>query len=114
MGFEVLNVILGNVRSRAGWVCDHGLCCVSPCGSGQRGSSVGVHEPLGLLCRAWLLSSHRSGAFEVLALDGVSTGILQFHTAQESTDWLRAVSANIGDLTLQTVSRLPMTFCFSI
>ncbi|XP_057165241.1 gamma-2-syntrophin isoform X3 [Ursus arctos] len=45
----------------------------------------------------------RSGAFEVLALDGVSTGILQFHTAQESTDWLRAVSANIGDLTLQTM-----------
>ncbi|XP_034513199.1 gamma-2-syntrophin [Ailuropoda melanoleuca] len=45
----------------------------------------------------------RSGAFEVLALDGVSTGILQFHTAQESADWLRAVSTNIGDLTLHTM-----------
>ncbi|KAM5251427.1 gamma-2-syntrophin isoform 4-T10 [Hipposideros larvatus] len=45
----------------------------------------------------------RSDAFEVLALDGVSTGLLQFPSAQEHTDWLRAVSANIRDLMLQTV-----------
>nr|XP_025724396.1 gamma-2-syntrophin [Callorhinus ursinus] len=45
----------------------------------------------------------RSSAFKVLALDGVSTGILQFHTAQESADWLRAVSMNISDLTRQRV-----------
>ncbi|XP_008590517.1 PREDICTED: gamma-2-syntrophin-like, partial [Galeopterus variegatus] len=45
----------------------------------------------------------RSTAFEVLALDGVSTGILQFYTAQDSADWLRAVSANIRDLTLQNI-----------
>uniref|UniRef100_A0A8B9G604 Syntrophin gamma 2 n=1 Tax=Amazona collaria TaxID=241587 RepID=A0A8B9G604_9PSIT len=45
-----------------------------------------------------------SNAFEVLALDGVSTGILQFYTAQESADWLRAMSTNISDLTLQNVS----------
>ncbi|XP_030887627.1 gamma-2-syntrophin-like [Leptonychotes weddellii] len=44
-----------------------------------------------------------SSAFEVLALDGISTGILRFHTAQESADWLRAVSANISDLTRQRV-----------
>ncbi|KAJ7413984.1 hypothetical protein WISP_87124 [Willisornis vidua] len=45
----------------------------------------------------------RSNAFEVLALDGVSTGILQFYTAQESADWLRAMSTNITDLTLQNM-----------
>ncbi|XP_032040782.1 gamma-2-syntrophin isoform X1 [Aythya fuligula] len=45
----------------------------------------------------------RSNAFEVLALDGVSTGILQFYTAQESADWLRAISTNISDLTLQNM-----------
>ncbi|XP_077009160.1 gamma-2-syntrophin isoform X2 [Tamandua tetradactyla] len=45
----------------------------------------------------------RSSAFEVLALDGVSTGILQFYTSQECADWLRAVSANISDLTLQSM-----------
>ena len=38
------------------------------------------------------------------ALDGVSSGPLQFHTAQERADWLRAVSANISDLMLQNVS----------
>ncbi|XP_076415777.1 gamma-2-syntrophin isoform X2 [Peromyscus maniculatus bairdii] len=43
----------------------------------------------------------RSSAFEVLALDGTSTGVLQFPTAQDCADWLRAISANISDLTLQ-------------
>ncbi|KAM9054256.1 gamma-2-syntrophin isoform 4-T4 [Megaptera novaeangliae] len=45
----------------------------------------------------------RSSAFEVQALDGASSGILWFYTAQESADWLRAVSANISDLTLQNM-----------
>ncbi|XP_075411779.1 gamma-2-syntrophin [Tenrec ecaudatus] len=45
----------------------------------------------------------RSNAFEVLALDGISTGVLQFCTAQESAEWLKAVSANISDLTLQNM-----------
>ncbi|XP_039204009.1 gamma-2-syntrophin isoform X5 [Crotalus tigris] len=45
----------------------------------------------------------RSNAFEVLALDGISTGILQFCSAQESADWLRALSTNISDLTLQNM-----------
>ncbi|XP_072625048.1 gamma-2-syntrophin [Canis lupus baileyi] len=56
------------------------------------------------------ISRHKAGAetlrcsaFEVLALDGVSTGILQFRSAQEGAAWLRAVSANIRDLTLQSV-----------
>ncbi|XP_075838211.1 gamma-2-syntrophin isoform X2 [Microtus pennsylvanicus] len=43
----------------------------------------------------------RSSAFEVLALDGTSTGVLQFSTAQDCADWLREISANISDLTLQ-------------
>ncbi|XP_042189303.1 gamma-2-syntrophin [Callorhinchus milii] len=45
----------------------------------------------------------RPNSFEVMALDGVSTGIFQFYTAQESTDWLRAISTNINDLTLQNM-----------
>ncbi|GAB5570088.1 gamma-2-syntrophin isoform X5 [Prionailurus iriomotensis] len=44
-----------------------------------------------------------SGAFQVLAVDGVRTGVLQFHTARESADWLRAVSATIRDLTLESM-----------
>ncbi|XP_063569877.1 gamma-2-syntrophin isoform X2 [Pongo abelii] len=45
----------------------------------------------------------RWNAFEVLALDGVSSGILWFYTAQDGIDWLRAVSANIRELTLQNM-----------
>ncbi|XP_069461290.1 gamma-2-syntrophin [Ambystoma mexicanum] len=45
----------------------------------------------------------RPSSFEVLALDGVSSGNLQFYTAQESVDWLRALSTNISDLTLQNI-----------
>uniref|UniRef100_A0A8C5MTG9 Syntrophin gamma 2 n=1 Tax=Leptobrachium leishanense TaxID=445787 RepID=A0A8C5MTG9_9ANUR len=45
----------------------------------------------------------RPNSFELLALDGVSSGILQFHTAHDSADWLRAISTNINDLTLQNM-----------
>nr|KAF6308486.1 hypothetical protein mMyoMyo1_018076 [Myotis myotis] len=42
----------------------------------------------------------RPHAFNVLAL-GVRSGMLQFSTAQETTDWLSAVATNIHDLMLQ-------------
>uniref|UniRef100_A0A4W6G0D1 Syntrophin gamma 2 n=1 Tax=Lates calcarifer TaxID=8187 RepID=A0A4W6G0D1_LATCA len=46
----------------------------------------------------------RSNCFEVFALDGASTNILQFCTAAESTDWLQAISTNISDLMQENVS----------
>ncbi|KAM4694145.1 gamma-2-syntrophin [Discoglossus pictus] len=45
----------------------------------------------------------RPNSFELLALDGVSSGVLQFYTAHDSADWLRAISTNINDLTLQNM-----------
>ncbi|XP_056333666.1 gamma-2-syntrophin [Danio aesculapii] len=42
-------------------------------------------------------------AFEVIALDGVCTHVLQFCTAGESTDWLQAISTNINDLTQDSI-----------
>ncbi|ELK13947.1 Gamma-2-syntrophin [Pteropus alecto] len=45
----------------------------------------------------------RSDAFEVLALDGVRSGLLRFRSARESWDWLCAVSANVRQLTLRDV-----------
>ncbi|XP_034419297.1 gamma-2-syntrophin isoform X2 [Cyclopterus lumpus] len=45
----------------------------------------------------------RSNCFEVFALDGASTNILQFCTAAESTDWLQAISTNINDLTRENI-----------
>ncbi len=51
-----------------------------------------------------VFSSSRSNSFEVIALDGVCTHILQFCTAAESTDWLQAISTNINALTQESVS----------
>ncbi|XP_030641607.1 gamma-2-syntrophin [Chanos chanos] len=45
----------------------------------------------------------RSNSFEVFALDGTCTNILQFCTAAESTDWLQAISTNINDLTQESI-----------
>ncbi|NP_001119899.1 gamma-2-syntrophin [Danio rerio] len=45
----------------------------------------------------------RSNSFEVIALDGVCTHVLQFCTAGESTDWLQAISTNINDLTQDSI-----------
>uniref|UniRef100_A0A4W4F677 Syntrophin, gamma 2 n=1 Tax=Electrophorus electricus TaxID=8005 RepID=A0A4W4F677_ELEEL len=48
-----------------------------------------------------------SNSFEVFALDGVCTNVLQFCTEAESTDWLQAIATNINDLTQESCK------CFS-
>ncbi|XP_051501856.1 gamma-2-syntrophin-like isoform X2 [Myxocyprinus asiaticus] len=45
----------------------------------------------------------RSNSFEVIALDGVCTHVLQFCTPAESTDWLQEISTNINDLTQESI-----------
>ncbi|XP_026858254.2 gamma-2-syntrophin [Electrophorus electricus] len=45
----------------------------------------------------------RSNSFEVFALDGVCTNVLQFCTEAESTDWLQAIATNINDLTQECI-----------
>uniref|UniRef100_A0A8C2BV85 Syntrophin, gamma 2 n=1 Tax=Cyprinus carpio TaxID=7962 RepID=A0A8C2BV85_CYPCA len=52
----------------------------------------------------------RSNSFEVIALDGVCTHVLQFCTATESTDWLQAISTNINDLTQESMGFLCWMF----
>lgn len=54
----------------------------------------------------------RSNCFEVFALDGASSYILQFCTAAESTDWLQAISTNINDLTQENI-KIINKFCSS-
>uniref|UniRef100_A0AAQ5YV60 Syntrophin C-terminal PH domain-containing protein n=1 Tax=Amphiprion ocellaris TaxID=80972 RepID=A0AAQ5YV60_AMPOC len=54
----------------------------------------------------------RCNCFEVFALDGASTNILQFCTAAESTDWLQAISTNINDLTQENI-KLVNKYCSS-
>ncbi|KAM8915946.1 gamma-2-syntrophin [Spinachia spinachia] len=48
----------------------------------------------------------RSNCFEVVALDGGRTNVLQFCTAAESTDWLRAISTNINELTQENMKMI--------
>ncbi|XP_031435889.1 gamma-2-syntrophin isoform X2 [Clupea harengus] len=45
----------------------------------------------------------RSNSFEVFALDGSCTNLLQFCTAAESTDWLQAISTNSNGLTQDNI-----------
>ncbi|XP_069091953.1 gamma-2-syntrophin isoform X1 [Pleurodeles waltl] len=46
----------------------------------------------------------RPNSLEILALHGVSSGILQFYTAHETAEWLRALSTNISNLTLENMT----------
>ncbi|XP_068135206.1 gamma-2-syntrophin [Hyperolius riggenbachi] len=53
----------------------------------------------------------RPNSFELLAQDGGSSGTLQFQSAHDSADWLRAISTNINDLMLQNIKT--MNKCYS-
>ncbi|XP_032808792.1 gamma-2-syntrophin-like isoform X3 [Petromyzon marinus] len=45
----------------------------------------------------------RPNAFEVIAMDGISSGVLQCYSIQECADWLRSISTAIGDLIQQHI-----------
>ncbi|XP_008582679.1 PREDICTED: gamma-1-syntrophin-like [Galeopterus variegatus] len=46
----------------------------------------------------------RQNAFQVIAVDGVCSGILQCLSAEEWIDWLQAIATNISNLTKHNVS----------
>ncbi|KAG8445589.1 hypothetical protein GDO86_010386 [Hymenochirus boettgeri] len=54
----------------------------------------------------------RTNSFELLALDGISSGIIQFNSAHDSADWLRTISTNINDLMLQNMKMINK--CYSM
>uniref|UniRef100_A0A087Y8J3 Syntrophin gamma 1 n=1 Tax=Poecilia formosa TaxID=48698 RepID=A0A087Y8J3_POEFO len=41
----------------------------------------------------------RKNAFQVIAVDGVCSGVVQFPTAEDCLDWLQAIASNISSLT---------------
>uniref|UniRef100_S4R7U8 Syntrophin, gamma 2 n=1 Tax=Petromyzon marinus TaxID=7757 RepID=S4R7U8_PETMA len=45
----------------------------------------------------------RPNAFEVIAVDGISSGVLQCHSMQECYDWYQAISSNTTELTQQNM-----------
>lgn len=50
------------------------------------------------------LYSFRKNAFQVIAVDGVCSGVIQFPTAEDCLDWLQAIAGNISSLTKHNVS----------
>uniref|UniRef100_A0A3B4E1V6 Syntrophin, gamma 1 n=1 Tax=Pygocentrus nattereri TaxID=42514 RepID=A0A3B4E1V6_PYGNA len=45
----------------------------------------------------------RQNAFQVIAVDGVCSGIIQCPSAEECTDWLQAIASNISALTKHNI-----------
>ncbi|XP_027856780.1 gamma-2-syntrophin isoform X1 [Xiphophorus couchianus] len=48
----------------------------------------------------------RSNCFELFSPDASSCSVLQFCSAAESSDWLQAIAANIGELTQESIKML--------
>lgn len=46
----------------------------------------------------------RQNAFQVVAVDGVCSGVIQCPGTDECTDWLQAIATNISALTKHNVS----------
>lgn len=49
------------------------------------------------------LDLRRQNAFQVIAVDGVCSGIIQCPSAEECTEWLQAIASNISALTKHNV-----------
>uniref|UniRef100_A0A8D2B4A9 Syntrophin gamma 1 n=1 Tax=Sciurus vulgaris TaxID=55149 RepID=A0A8D2B4A9_SCIVU len=58
----------------------------------------------------------RQNAFQVIAVDGVCSGIIQCLSAEESVDWLQAIAMNISNLTKHNDSDLldRRKHCFTV
>ncbi|KAF3858168.1 hypothetical protein F7725_011369 [Dissostichus mawsoni] len=52
----------------------------------------------------------RKNAFQVVAVDGVCSGVVQFQTAEDCLDWLQAIASNISNLTKHNVKKINRNF----
>uniref|UniRef100_A0A8C6RKQ1 Syntrophin, gamma 1 n=1 Tax=Nannospalax galili TaxID=1026970 RepID=A0A8C6RKQ1_NANGA len=52
----------------------------------------------------------RQNAFQVVAVDGVCSGILQCLSAEDCMDWLQAIAANISNLTKHNIKKINRNF----
>ncbi|GAA6085231.1 gamma-1-syntrophin isoform X1 [Tachysurus ichikawai] len=52
----------------------------------------------------------RQNAFQVIAVDGVCSGIIQCPNGEECTDWLQAIASNISALTKHNVKKINRNF----
>uniref|UniRef100_A0A8D0Q365 Syntrophin gamma 1 n=1 Tax=Sus scrofa TaxID=9823 RepID=A0A8D0Q365_PIG len=52
----------------------------------------------------------RQNAFQVTAVDGVCSGIIQCLSAEDSLDWLQAIATNISNLTKHNIKKINRNF----
>uniref|UniRef100_A0A3B3T9H6 Syntrophin gamma 1 n=1 Tax=Paramormyrops kingsleyae TaxID=1676925 RepID=A0A3B3T9H6_9TELE len=52
----------------------------------------------------------RKNAFQVIAVDGVCSGVIQLPSADDCLDWLQAIAANISALTKHNVKKINRNF----
>ncbi|XP_036887720.1 gamma-1-syntrophin-like [Sturnira hondurensis] len=52
----------------------------------------------------------RQNAFQVVAVDGVSSGIIQCLSAEDCIDWLQAIATNISNLTKHNIKKVNRNF----
>ncbi|GCC25883.1 hypothetical protein chiPu_0004295 [Chiloscyllium punctatum] len=52
----------------------------------------------------------RQNAFQVIAVDGVCSGVIQCLTAEDCTDWLQALAINISNLTKHNIKKINRNF----
>ncbi|XP_061878514.1 gamma-1-syntrophin isoform X2 [Entelurus aequoreus] len=52
----------------------------------------------------------RKNAFQVIAVDGVCSGVLQFPSPEDCLDWLQATGGNISNLTKHNVKKINRNF----
>ncbi|XP_064509516.1 gamma-1-syntrophin isoform X1 [Pseudopipra pipra] len=52
----------------------------------------------------------RQNAFQVIAVDGVCSGIIQCLSAEDSVDWLQAIASNISNLTKHNIKKINRNF----
>ncbi|XP_059022459.1 gamma-1-syntrophin [Mustela lutreola] len=52
----------------------------------------------------------RQNAFQVIAVDGVCSGIIQCLSAEDCVDWLQAIATNISNLTKHNIKKINRNF----
>nr|XP_033790088.1 gamma-1-syntrophin isoform X1 [Geotrypetes seraphini]XP_033790089.1 gamma-1-syntrophin isoform X1 [Geotrypetes seraphini]XP_033790091.1 gamma-1-syntrophin isoform X1 [Geotrypetes seraphini]XP_033790092.1 gamma-1-syntrophin isoform X1 [Geotrypetes seraphini]XP_033790093.1 gamma-1-syntrophin isoform X1 [Geotrypetes seraphini]XP_033790094.1 gamma-1-syntrophin isoform X1 [Geotrypetes seraphini]XP_033790095.1 gamma-1-syntrophin isoform X1 [Geotrypetes seraphini]XP_033790096.1 gamma-1-syntrophi len=52
----------------------------------------------------------RQNSFQVVAVDGVCSGIIQCLTSEECVDWLQAVATNVSNLTKHNIKKINRNF----
>ncbi|XP_069047615.1 gamma-1-syntrophin isoform X2 [Lepisosteus oculatus] len=52
----------------------------------------------------------RQNAFQVIAVDGVCSGVIQCLTSEDCLDWLQAIAANISNLTKHNIKKINRNF----